>query len=406
MKNRIFEWYIPAYFTLSVLMPFLSLREDNYYLNLNFNGVLILNFVFIFLGVFALKSNWEIGSLGKGLLMLTIVVLGNLLVHGILKNEWINFSYILSVTLFYIIFKNIKSSEKSSKLNLFISLIFASTILIHLFLAFIHGYNKLGFTNGCFINPGHFSSFLIIFCPFFFSIAYFKKKENKESHIIKIISWLICVLIFFLVAFNNTRTCWVSAILMSVIYHWIWKLKQTKLSSISISMKVNQILRILFIFLLFFLAAYFAKKDSSDGRLLIWKLSIKIFEDNPLFGIGYNKFQSVYNLYQSDYFKNHSNAEAAWLSDNVLVAYNEFLQSLVELGFWALLLFIYLIVIIVKKVSYILNKNIGNISIKDMSLIGFIIVVFLQMSFSYPFRIIDISQAIFLNFLLLTVIDE
>ena len=406
MKGRIIFVFVITYFLLSVFFPFLMMLEGNYYLQLNFNGILILNFIFIFIGAFLLRPKIEIENLEKGLLLLTIIVFINLLIHGIYKEEWIHFSYILSIALLAIVLKNIEYPKNFLALNLYIPIIFALSILSHLLLAIINGYGKLGYTNECFINPGHFSSFLMIFSPIFFSVSYFKKIENKIDYIFKITCWLICILIFFIVVFNNTRAGWIGAILISSLYHWIWQLRKDKEKRISISMKVNTILRIGFLFLLFTISAYFLKKDSSDGRFLIWKLSVKIIKDNPLTGVGFNRFEAIYNLYQSDYFKTHSDSKAAWLADNVLVAYNDFLQLIVELGILALLPIFYFLFNTMKHVSFIFKKNLEDISIKDMSFTALSIVVFLQLFFSYPLRITEITNAIFINFLYLSIPEE
>ena len=406
MKPRIGTLLILSYFLLSVCFPFFMMLEGNYYLRLNFNGIIITNFIFIIIGLFLLKPNWHIENFEKGLLALTMLVFINLLVHGIYKEEWLNFSYLLSITLILIIFKNIEFSKSVLRLDLYVPLIFSLLVLIHLLLAFRHGYGKLGFTNDCFINPGHFSGFVIIFCPLFLSISYFKKANTKLGSIVKIICSITCALAFFIVVFNNTRTGWIGAIIISNIYHLIWQLRKNPDGRISLPTKINGILQMGFIVFLFGFAAYLSKRESAEGRLLIWRLSATIIKDNPLTGVGFNRFEAVYNLYQSDYFKTHNDPKSAWLADNVLVAYNDFLHFTVELGLFFLLPIFYLLAEIVKKFSWILKTDLKDISIKNASFIGLATIVFLQMFFSYPLSIIEITNAIFLNFLYVTMTDE
>lgn len=406
MKSNIITAFLPTYFLLSMVFPFLMLLEGNYYLHLNFNGIIILNFVFILLGVFIIKPITRIDNFEKGLLLLTATIFINLLIHGTYREEWRSFSYVLSVTLIAIIFKHIERPKNTLILALYIPLFFALSIATHLFLAYIHGYTKLGFTNNVFANPGHFSSFLMAYCPVLCSIGYFKKSEIKADSLLKNLCFIVCGITFLIVVFNNTRTSWMSALIISSIYHWIWQSKKNKNADIRPSISIDRIMQIAFSILLFAIASYSIKKDSSDGRSLIWKLSTKIIQDNPLTGVGFNRFDGVYNLYQSDYFKTHNDPRAAWLADNVLVAYNEFLQLLAELGLIALLPILYFLVYATQQIIIIFKKKLNAITIRDMGFVGLVTVVFLQMFFSYPFRITEITNAIFLNYLYLTLIEE
>lgn len=76
---------------------------------------------------------------------------------------------------------------------------------------------------------------------------------------------------------------------------------------------ITKILRSKFSFLILFLLVlslsvflvklYTIKRDSSDSRLFIWKLSSEMIWNKP-FGYGYGMFEKKYNLFQSDYFRN------------------------------------------------------------------------------------------------------
>ena len=45
---------------------------------------------------------------------------------------------------------------------------------------------------------------------------------------------------------------------------------------------------------------YFMKKNSADGRLLIWNISKEIIKDHPLYGVGYGRFATFYNDTQAN----------------------------------------------------------------------------------------------------------
>lgn len=78
----------------------------------------------------------------------------------------------------------------------------------------------------------------------------------------------------------------------------------------------------------------FHKKDSTQGRLLIYKVSFQMLQDNWLFGIGFNKFHQVYPKYQASYFsKNDFSTKELLLADNTYYAFNDYFQFLIEFGF-------------------------------------------------------------------------
>ncbi|MDR2039238.1 MAG: O-antigen ligase family protein [Bacteroidales bacterium] len=77
---------------------------------------------------------------------------------------------------------------------------------------------------------------------------------------------------------------------------------------------------------------YFMKKDSADGRLLIWQCTWNMIKDKPVTGYGQGAFQAKYMLYQADYFETHTDSKYASLADNVLHPFNEYLLVLVGYG--------------------------------------------------------------------------
>lgn len=77
---------------------------------------------------------------------------------------------------------------------------------------------------------------------------------------------------------------------------------------------------------------YFVKKDSADGRILIWRNSVAMISDKPLLGHGTNSFHAKYMLYQADYFGNHPTSQYADLAGNVKTPFNEYLGLTIEYG--------------------------------------------------------------------------
>lgn len=73
---------------------------------------------------------------------------------------------------------------------------------------------------------------------------------------------------------------------------------------------------------------YHMKKDSADGRLFIWKVSVALFSEQPMKGFGYGRFGAVYNPYQEEYVEKYplSVTEVQNIRP-VNMPYNEFLEQ-------------------------------------------------------------------------------
>ena len=122
------------------------------------------------------------------------------------------------------------------------------------------------------------------------------------------------------------------------------------------------------------------KKDSANGRALIWKVSATIIKENPLFGIGFNKFESDYLNYQEQYFASgKGTAQEEYLADNIHWAFNEFILITAEFGIVGLVLFLLWIALTLQG----LRKNIKSRFYRTVlaSLITFLCFA----CFSYPF---------------------
>lgn len=90
---------------------------------------------------------------------------------------------------------------------------------------------------------------------------------------------------------------------------------------------------IFILFTVLVLLVFFIKSDSSLGRVLIYKISIQIFQDNFLLGIGLGNFQEIYLYQQASYFSKeiYTNKELL-LADNTHYAFNDYWQFIIEIG--------------------------------------------------------------------------
>lgn len=80
------------------------------------------------------------------------------------------------------------------------------------------------------------------------------------------------------------------------------------------------------------LQMYVMKKNSADGRILIWKTSMQMILNRPE-GTGYGLFEKEYNLSQANYFKTHKSKRIELKNASyVSSAYNDYIENGVQGG--------------------------------------------------------------------------
>jgi hypothetical protein len=100
------------------------------------------------------------------------------------------------------------------------------------------------------------------------------------------------------------------------------------------------------------------KTDSSLGRLFVYKISFRVLKDNFVTGVGWGHFSRVYNQYQAAYFKSgHYNEKELLLADNILYAYNDYLQLVIETGITGLAVLVAAVVGVVIIITKTLKRR-------------------------------------------------
>jgi O-antigen ligase len=170
--------------------------------------------------------------------------------------------------------------------------------------------------TGSFDNPAGFAASLACTLPLCFLFF------GNSSPRLKYIAVAVAVLIVAALVLSGSRAGMMAAIAVALGYALV--LLKTN----------NRKLRTCIAVALITLCAafYLFKKDSADGRLLIWRCTLDMVTDKPVFGHGQGAFQAKYMHYQADYFNAHPDSRYADLADNVLHPFNEYLLLLAELG--------------------------------------------------------------------------
>lgn len=77
---------------------------------------------------------------------------------------------------------------------------------------------------------------------------------------------------------------------------------------------------------------YGYKKESADGRLLIWRVSAEVIAQRPVVGHGIGTFPERYMFAQADYFARNPESRFVAVADQVSVPFNELIGIVCEQG--------------------------------------------------------------------------
>lgn len=184
--------------------------------------------------------------------------------------------------------------------------------------------------SGHFGNQVGFATFLVALLPFALSFVRYRKKLFVAFGIIASIT------IFVAIVLSCSRAGLLAAFIVIITSFWprlrlVWQRLSRPARTVVIY--GTGVLCLAGAVLL-----YLHKKDSADGRLLIWRNTAAMIADKPLFGHGPDGFRAKYMLYQADYFRTHPDSRFAPLADNVRAPFNEYLGIAAEYGIVGLLL--------------------------------------------------------------------
>ena len=299
------------------------------------------------------------------------------------SKEFIQFSIIISAyfVLKHFFYEESKSPQFCRNISIFILTLNTLPIIEGLceFFSIIPTFDKQFLVCGGLMNPGAYANFIATIFPFTLAILLYKKSSLNFISIWAIVNIVITIAIIII---TNSRTAWI-AIIISSIFLLIHKTRISKSINTFLKSKWKLMLSIILISIFVFLSTflYNYKKNSADGRLLVWKISTMSIKDKPILGHGFNSFYNTYNTKQESYFRNY-NGNDNLLAADATFAFNDFIQIALELGILGLILFLLMIIYSLR------NNNISAYSNKFI-LIGTkscIISLIICALFSYPLK--------------------
>jgi O-antigen polymerase len=151
-----------------------------------------------------------------------------------------------------------------------------------------------------------------------------RKSIYKKRYLVFLV--LMTIAIFLL----KCRTAYIGMILILIFY--LCKNHREKINSLKLWMKISALVSLVVLGLTFVIGMYHFKQTSSEGRLLIWKITSQMIKERPC-GYGYGMFEKCYNLRQSLYFaKGNGTDKEINNADFVSMPCNDILEQGVEGG--------------------------------------------------------------------------
>ena len=242
--------------------------------------------------------------------------------------------------------------------------------------------------TGSFFNPGPYAGFLAVILPvaFYYLLwdrSAFAKRRRRNTGFLKV-RWGIALLTFVCIALilpaTMSRAAWLAAAVGCLAvcggyFSCFWRPKGKYSKSIGRLIGIGIVL--LIIASVAAAGLYHLKKDSADGRMLIWKITVK--GADSWVGRGMGAFGGKYGDAQQTYFKwGQGTDRERWLTGSPEYAFNDFLQLGFEQGYLSLALFLFVLLFaFVTGIRYRRFMAVGGLA-------GVLVFAF----FSYPFRLI------------------
>jgi len=259
--------------------------------------------------------------------------------------------------------------------------------------------------TGSFFNSGPYSGYLAIVGPLALhailkDVVIFKRKcfiGFLPHYVHFTVSILAFVGIVLVLPATMSRSAWIAAIIGCGFVLSQYYLQKNQVRDYLIRQRKSVIL---FLSIGVVLVAcsvagiYQLKKNSADGRVLIWKTTLKMIPKHPM-GVGLGQFSGAYGEEQAAYFASgKASAQEELVAGNPDYAFNEYLQIIAEFG---------VVPAVVLFISFILLIYMG-IKRKAIAEIGGLISLLVFASMSYPFNLLPFL--IVLVFLMASILTQ
>jgi O-antigen ligase len=303
------------------------------------------------------------------------------------------FVLLLLLTVLYFYFRIVLSANKFYRYSLYLIILFTAFAEAVWGLRQLYGFlpsqHNQFLLTGSFFNPGPFAGYLAVITPlvFYYLLSDYKVWNRKfnRKYLLFYVRWVFSastlLAILLVLPATMSRASWLAAVggcsfagvmFLSAKYKLKTYIRQHK--------QITSVYAALLVLLLIVggVAMYRMKKDSADGRALIWKNSLMAMKENPM-GVSLGNFAGTYGKAQALYFETGlASEQEKTVAGNPEYAFNEYLQLGLETGIVGLLLFLSMVVVAIAK----------GIKLRNYGAVGALCALLIFASMSYPFSML------------------
>ena len=245
--------------------------------------------------------------------------------------------------------------------------------------------------TGTFYNPGPYSGYLAAVLPIaLHRMLVSNGKKDRLSVVQYYFSMCVLLLICCVLPAGMSRAAWFASLISCG--YVVLRAYRVKVKSF-VSKHRYAVSGVLIVGTLLASSAYFMKRDSADGRLLIWKITSQAIASSPWGEENGRTFSAIYGDAQERYFTNCEYSESeAWVAGTPDFAFNEFLQIAVEHGIWVSVLFVTVLLMLLKIAGS--RKHLAGMG-------GCLVSLMVFACFSYPLHIPTIVSVWLLTLMVL-----
>ena len=244
----------------------------------------------------------------------------------------------------------------------------------------LHGFegsnHSLFKLTGDFYNPGPYSGYLAIVLP----VCLWMILRQTKIYL-HYLGWFGLLAIIVVLPAGMSRTAWIAAAVSCGWVYWVQRIGWEKTKRY---MNGNRTLTIVSSILILISIAgslagiYLLKKDSANGRLLLWKVTGQAIREQPWTGTGTGGFPAGYAEAQAEYFTSGKASETEMMVAGCPeYGFNEFLQIGLEQGLVGLMVFVLLL-------SYSLFRGVKN---RQVGAAGGILALMVFSLAAYPLQL-------------------
>lgn len=243
--------------------------------------------------------------------------------------------YILALYFLLISLTSLFSLQRFSlKAFFYAVIIFSSLESIYCILQYLEifrSHSDLFFVTGSYNNPNVTAIFLALTTPVFLSFF-----DSKYKRTIQFCFFIMLIALLLL----KCRAAFIGMVISTIVFYALeynfmnWAKNKKNKTTVRALIVLSIIIVIPLCFYL-----YNAKKESSEGRKFIWKVSADLAMQKPFFGYGYGYFEKEYNLHQANYIQQgRATNEELKNAGPVIMPHNEPLHHLIQGGLVGLIL--------------------------------------------------------------------